>query len=65
MQPRYFLPVVPCLMLAVSRLFGGWFRFGAADAPDGARRRDVTSVYLCAGVSLVAACELLLLYYLT
>ena len=52
-------------MLAVSRLFGGWFRFGAADAPDGARRRDVTSVYLCAGVSLVAACELLLLYYLT
>lgn len=64
-QPRYFLPVVPCLMLAVSRLFGGWFRFGASDAPDGARQRDVTSVYLCAGVSLVAACELLLLYYLT
>ncbi len=64
-QPRYFLPAVPCLMVLATRLAGGLFPRGTAQAQEAAARLDTAAVYLCAGVCAIAACELLVLYYFT
>ncbi len=64
-QARYFIPVLGCAVAALSSVFGDRVRFVTNDKTRTAYDRDVFSIYLCAGLALLAAFETALLYFFT
>lgn len=62
-QTRYLIPLVPCLVLLISRALSPVLRLREAQEARG-QPQDTLCVYLTGGLSLIAAAEIALTYFL-